>query len=105
MAPTVHARAVKTVRSVLNGLRWREDRDFAKVEVEYVHRGAPGDIATVSGNDILALEPWMMVISREGRQGSPVPGQAAIPYHRIVRVLYDGEAVFDRRPGTPEKSS
>jgi uncharacterized protein (UPF0248 family) len=47
----------------------------------------------------------MMVISREGRQGSPVPGQAAIPYHRIVRVLYDGEAVFDRRPGTPEKSS
>ncbi len=87
---------MRTVRTVLNELRWRADRDFAKVEVVYVHRGAPGDLAAVAGRDILALEPWMMVIRREGREGSPVPGQAAIPYHRIVRVGYDSEAVFDR---------
>ena len=96
---------IRTVRTVLNELRWREDRDFSKVSVEYIHRGAPGDLAAVSGSDILALEPWMMVIRREGREGSPVPGQAAIPYHRIVRVLYDGAPVFDRSPRAGQKGS
>lgn len=96
---------MRTVRTVLNELRWREDRDFSKVGVEYVHRGAPGDLSSVTGRDILALEPWMMVIRREGRQGSPVPGQAAIPYHRIVRVLYDGAPVFDRSPPERQKGS
>lgn len=107
---------MKTVRSVLNELLWREDRDFLKVVVEYVHRGARGDIASVGGGDILELEPWMMVIEREGRTpgdegavaGSErrpagwggrvcnVPGQAAIPYHRILRVLYEGIVIYDR---------
>lgn len=95
---------METVRSALNELRWREDRDFSKVQIEYIHRGAPGDTATVSGGDILALEPWMMVIRRKGREGSAVPGQAAIPYHRIVRVLYDGEAVFERSPRSAGKA-
>ncbi len=96
---------MRTVRTVLNELRWRADRDFSKVEVEYVHRGAPGDTAAVSGEDILALEPWMMVIRRELRGGCPVPGRAAIPYHRIVRVLYDGRVVFDRSPQAGQKAS
>ncbi len=96
---------VKTARSVLNELRWRRDRDFSKVGVEYVHRGAPNDVASVGGGDIIALEPWMMVVRRRdgaGRVGrrqprsSPVPGQAAIPYHRIVRITYDGAVVFSR---------
>jgi uncharacterized protein (UPF0248 family) len=113
---------VKTVRSVLNELRWREDRDLSMVEVEYVHRGAPGDIASVRGEDILELEPWMMVIRRKGRgdgyagpgarrtnraaggPSSPIPGRAAIPYHRVLRILYDGEVVFDRPPGHPQKA-
>jgi uncharacterized protein (UPF0248 family) len=97
---------VKTARSVLNELRWRKDRRFSMVEVEYVHRGAPGDLASVGGGDILSLEPWMMVIRRrrldggeatKGHPAGPVPGQAAIPYHRIVRILYDGMSVFDRK--------
>lgn len=94
-----------TVRSVLNELRWREDRDFSRVSVEYIHRGAPKDTAAVAGSEILALEPWMMVIRRRGHGASPVPGQAAIPYHRIVRVLYDGAPVFDRSPPEGQKGS
>ena len=97
---------MRTARSVLNMLKWRVDRDFSMVEVEYVPRGAPGDLASVRGGDILSLEPWMMVIRRrkleegeatKGHFTGPVPGQAAIPYHRIVRILYDGVAVFDRK--------
>lgn len=87
---------MQTVRSVLNGLRWRADRDFSLVEVEYVHRGVPGDTRSVWGPEILELEPWMMIIRREDLRGSPAPGRAAIPYHRILRVRYDGKAVFDR---------
>lgn len=92
---------MRTVRSVLNELWWREDRDLSRVEVEYVHRGAPMGLARVSGTDIAELAPWMMVVRRpagggHGRAAFPVPGRAAIPYHRIVRVLYDGQAVFDR---------
>ena len=94
---------MKTVRSVLNGLKWRSDRDFNLVEVQYIHRGVPGDIASVRGSDIIALEPWMMVIRRAPGaggpslgSGGPVPGQAAIPYHRIVRIFHEGIMVFER---------
>lgn len=102
---------MRTVRSVLNGLRWREDRDFARVEVEYVHRGAPGDITSVKGGDIISLEPWMMVIRRAPgpndrpyRHGAPVPGQAAIPYHRITAISYDGSVVFERSAKVNERA-
>jgi uncharacterized protein (UPF0248 family) len=113
---------VKTVRSVLNGLRWRSDRDFSMVKVEYIHRGAPDDVAVVSGNEILELEPWMMVIWRDaagagisgpasrradlpaGGPSSPIPGRTAIPYHRILRILYNGEVMFDRSPKPPQKA-
>jgi hypothetical protein len=92
---------VKTVRSVLNGLKWRPDRDFCLTEVEYVHRGVPGDVRSVDGADILALEPWMMVIRREADRAGPVPGRTAIPYHRILRVKYDKKTVFDRSGKEP----
>lgn len=100
---------MKTVRSVLNELKWRSDRDFSKVLVEYIHRGAPGDLASVTGAEILELAPWMMVVGRSagclsGRAAFPEPGKAAIPYHRIVRVLYDGQVVFDRSSRTPQKA-
>ena len=111
MAPERHRCRVKTVRSILNELRWREDRDFAKVEVEYVHRGAPGDITSVKGGDIISLEPWMMVIRRAAgpndrsyRPGTPVPGQAAIPYHRIIAISYDGSVVFERSAKVKERA-
>ena len=109
----INAHSVKTVRSVLNGLRWRSDRDLCLVEVQYIHRGVPGDIASVRGADIIALEPWMMVIRRppgpggpSPGSGGPVPGQAAIPYHRIVRIFHDGILVFERAakvPGSAER--
>jgi len=100
---------VKTVRSVLNGLKWRSEIDFSRVVVEYIHRGAPGDIASVAGADIIELAPWMMVVGRSaghasGRAAFPEPGKAAIPYHRIVRVLYDGRVVFDRFAGSGQKA-
>ncbi|MEM4728384.1 MAG: DUF504 domain-containing protein [Thermoplasmata archaeon] len=93
---------MKTVRSVLNELKWRPGTDFSKVTVEYVHRGAPGNIASISGGDIISLEPWMMVVRRPGASpanGAPGPGRVAIPYHRVVRVSYNGKVVMERGSG------
>ncbi|MGQ9582891.1 MAG: DUF504 domain-containing protein [Thermoplasmatota archaeon] len=93
---------MKTVRSVLNELKWRPGSDFSKVRVDYVHRGEPGGVASLSGADILSLEPWMMVVRRSGAsapEGAPEPGRVAIPYHRVVRVVYDSKVVMERAAG------
>jgi len=50
-----------------------------------VHRGAPGDVMTISGSDILEL----------GR-GFFETGEATIPYHRISKIEYRGEVVFEK---------
>jgi len=51
--------------------------------VIYVHRGGPGDRASVKGEDITEL----------GRSFFTV-GEGNIPYHRIVRIEKEGEVVF-----------
>jgi uncharacterized protein (UPF0248 family) len=67
--------------------------DFSRVEVEYVDRGAPGDRSTVQGERVLALDAQYLEVDA----GTHV---ACIPYHRVRRILYDGEVVW---PVEPEK--
>ena len=62
---------------------------FARVEVCYIDRGAPGDRSCVTGDQIVKLDAFYF--ERE----SPF-GTTAIPYHRITRILYDGEPVWSR---------
>ena len=62
---------------------------FAHVEVCYIDRGAPNDRSCVSGEHIVHLDAYYF--ERE----SPF-GTTAIPYHRITRILYDGEPVWTR---------
>jgi uncharacterized protein (UPF0248 family) len=68
--------------------------DFSRVEIDYVDRGAPGDRSTVRGERVVALEaPYMEV--------GAGTHTAFIPYHRIRRILYDGEVIWEHghRPG------
>ena len=53
-----------------------------------MHRGAPGDMMCVAGSRILEL----------GR-GFFETEDATIPYHRIVRIEYRGEDIFERPTG------
>jgi len=69
-------------RQVLNGIRWGAG-GLQGVVVIYVHRGGPGDRASVKGEDITEL----------GRSFFTV-GEGNIPYHRIVRIEKEGEVVF-----------
>ena len=73
------------MREILNEYKWREDLDLNKLEIWYIHRGAPNDLKIISGEDIVNIERSFMLLS-----------DANIPFHRISRILYDGNEIFKR---------
>ncbi len=86
-------------------LKYYHDRrfNFEDVSVCYVDRGAPADENCVSGDRIAGLGPYCLEIA------SP-SGVKEIPYHRILRISYQGMQTWDRTvrkktkgpPGQPE---
>jgi uncharacterized protein (UPF0248 family) len=72
-------------REVLTRLRWKKGEDLGDARISYVHRGAPGDLVTINGSDILDL----------GKEFFET-GDAMIPYHRISKIEYRGEVVFEK---------
>jgi uncharacterized protein (UPF0248 family) len=63
--------------------------DFGKVSVDYINRGALGDRSSISGSRILSLESGGMEIES-------AIGTTFIPYHRILRIQYEGNPVWER---------
>ncbi len=74
-----------TPRDVLNEIKWRYSENLEGVEIWYLHRGAPGDMRMISGEEVKKI----------GRGALETEG-ATIPYHRIRRIIFNGEVVFDR---------
>jgi len=62
---------------------------FGKISVCYIDRGAPGDRSCVDGEEIVRLDSYYF--EKESSFG-PTP----IPYHRITKILYDGETIWER---------
>jgi uncharacterized protein (UPF0248 family) len=81
---------VSSPRDTLNQLKWREHA-LARCEIEYVHRGAPGDTRIVSGADVREVGSWAFVLGEGARE-------ATIPYHRVLRITVGGEVVWARAP-------
>jgi hypothetical protein len=73
-------------REVLNAIKWRTDRNFNLTEIWYVHRGAPNDIKIISGKEIQKLTRDFFITK-----------DATIPYHRIIKIIYDGQEVWGRK--------
>lgn len=72
-------------RKILNELKWRQEFDLDKVEIWYVHRGALNDTRIISGKEVLQLErSFMQTVT------------AMIPYHRIFKIVYENEVIFER---------
>lgn len=63
--------------------------DFAAVSVVFIDRGAPGDRSEVSGREITAIEGAHMIVETDR-------GEKYIPFHRVLRILYQGEVVWER---------
>ena len=62
-------------REILNELMWHPGGGLERAEVTYVHRGAPGDVRTISGREIVEL----------GRSFFSTE-DSSIPYHRIILI-------------------
>lgn len=70
-------------RAILNEIKWR-GLDMERCEIEVLHRGAPKDRIILKGSDISLGRSFF------------ASGETMIPYHRIVRIRYDGRAVYSR---------
>ena len=77
------------VRDILNELKWQEKYDFGKVEVWYVHRGALYDTKKINGDDIITVEKTFLQTN-----------DAMIPHHRVFKIIYAGQVLFDRNKDT-----
>jgi len=77
------------IREILNELKWQEKYDFNQVEVWYVHRGATNDTKIVNGEDIIAVEKTFLQTN-----------DALIPHHRIFKIVYAEQILFDRNKDT-----
>ena len=62
---------------------------FDKVKVWYIDRGAQNDLSCVDGCAIAHLDAYYF--ERKSEYGT-----TSIPYHRITRILYDGEEQWTR---------
>ena len=71
------------LRDVLNEIKWT--KDLKRVEIWIRHRGAPHDTLIISGKDIVNIGRSFLETTT-----------AMIPYHRILRIIYADEIVFQR---------
>lgn len=77
----------KRPRDLFNEIKWRFD--LRRCRVYYIHRGAPGDIKIVEGSAIKNIDRSFLVL--EG-----VVEDVCIPYHRIARIEFDDNVIFER---------
>lgn len=75
---------IRNVRDVLNEIKWT--KEIEKTEIWYVHRGAPNNTKVITGEDIKLI----------GKSFLDTP-LASIPFHRIFKIKYDGEVIFERK--------
>ncbi|MCD6512790.1 MAG: DUF504 domain-containing protein [Thermoplasmata archaeon] len=73
------------MKEILNKLIWHPNYDISKAKIWYISRGMPDDLDFIMGDEIEKLEPYY-VKSRK----------AIIPYHRIVKIEYEGRVIFSR---------
>jgi uncharacterized protein (UPF0248 family) len=74
------------IREILNKVKWDERMDFDQLEVVYLHRGAPDDLKRIYGREIVHIGKSFLSLK-----------EAEIPYHRIVRILCEGEILYERK--------
>jgi len=70
-------------RHILNEIKWR-GLEMEKCEIDVLHRGAPGDRINIRGSEISLGRSFFTY------------GETMIPYHRILRIRYNGRTVFVR---------
>ncbi len=85
-------RVPHTAREVLNELRWRQGYDLARAEIWVADRRRAEGGRVLSGADIVELGHRYFVTAR-----------ATIPFYKILKIVYDGRILFERR-AEPQRS-
>jgi uncharacterized protein (UPF0248 family) len=78
----------KHPRPILNEIKWRLDLNRCKVY--YIHRGVPGDVKMIEGSIIKNIERGFLVLKG-------VVEEVYIPYHRIIRIDFNNNIIFERK--------
>jgi uncharacterized protein (UPF0248 family) len=71
------------IRDILNEIKWT--KNLEKVKIWYIHRGALNNTKIISGIEIISIGRSFLETTT-----------ATIPYHRIIKILYDDKTIFDR---------
>jgi uncharacterized protein (UPF0248 family) len=80
----------KFPRDILNEIRWKH-YDLCKCKIYYINRGSPGDMTNVEGDKIIEISRGFLTLKN-------IPYEKYIPYHRIIKIEYEGKIAFIR-PG------
>lgn len=87
-----------SIRDVLNARRWHR-QDLDRLEVEIVHRGAPGDRRVLPGWAISEIGSNGITVDRF-KAGDPVDEhvdpESFIPYHRVVEIRLAGDVLWTK---------
>lgn len=86
----------KHPRHVLNEIKWRFD--LRRCRVYYIHRGAPGDVKIIDGSAVKSIDRAFLILEGE-------PYEVYIPYHRIIRIDYEGRPVYMRKKALPAQTN
>jgi len=81
-------------REILNKLKWTVGESLDEATIWYLHRGAPGDHISITGDRVLSMD-----------RGFFETDEAVIPYHRILKIEYRGEVIFEKEKESKRKRS
>lgn len=80
---------MKNPKTILNKIKWKENLNFEKTEIWYVHRGAPKDTKIISGGEIKDIGKSFIKTD-----------YGMIPLHRVFKIKYKNKIVFERKKHT-----
>ena len=72
------------IRDLLNKIKW--EKNIEKLEIWYLHRGALNNTKKIKGDKIINIRKSFFDTST-----------SSIPFHRILRIIYDEEVLFVRK--------
>ncbi len=72
------------IRNILNGIKWT--KKLEDVRIIYLHRGAKDEKKTIAGTDIVKIKKSYLETK-----------SSTIPYHRILKIVYCKETLFDHK--------
>ncbi len=77
----------KFPRTVLNEVKWK-GCDLSECIIYYENRGSPNDTTIVTGDKIKKIDSMFLILEE-------IPYEKYIPYHRITKIEYEGETIFE----------